>query len=730
MSNVTNLNKSENNYSFTSEGRLYYLLITTAIDRIRLQLKEEHSILNYVGDMGISELKKEKLFMNCYSMQDYETSLDEIISEGNIVLEVLQNSIFKLSIFYRFINKYNSFETILKEEKAEEMSNENVLHNIDYQLKAIFALLEDRKTEQLLSIKDNKEEMKALKEELLNNKKIIIKASEERMMRAIASFDNVMTQPYSVDSLTEKINLYKDVLICLDDGETENWLKDRFIFIYNEMCKEFTSYKIVKEELSKYKAEAGFTKSFKEEFEELGKEFKFIKEGLSLSVIKGEENLMELSKKVEELIKLGEEKFIQSFKIQEQQLRQSITALNNCNASVQFRLNSLSKNISNGFSAGKKIVRKMNLKIEENKENLLRLYNVYSNEIVDKIRLNHSKLNNTERLITDLTNSMKRDIHYINNDIKQEITSNSLIAKNNIKLEEKLKTMTNNVILEGHIVKINSIILLSSGYIASASTDKTIKIWDINKYICIKTLADHTKSVTCLALLSEGEFASGSADCTIKIWDCKNNYQCVRTISAHASYVSSLLFLRNWKLVSGSHDKTIKIWNDNYECEHTIGDAHKSIISSLINLADGFFASSSHDTTFKIWDANYKIVNILNLDKEVYCLALLPFGDIASGTTDIEIWKCNNDYKEVERIRTIIKSNNFVHCLAMFNNNYLVSGIVNTPLKFWDIYKDFKEINILQKDYVEAGSAIVVLNDNRIVSGSRRSFIRIWNTDI
>jgi WD40 repeat protein len=60
--------------------------------------------------------------------------------------------------------------------------------------------------------------------------------------------------------------------------------------------------------------------------------------------------------------------------------------------------------------------------------------------------------------------------------------------------------------------------------LASGSTDKTIKIWDQNNGIIIKTLLGHTESIKSSAVLPSGFLARASDDNTIQIWKWKLYY--------------------------------------------------------------------------------------------------------------------------------------------------------------------------------------------------------------
>jgi WD40 repeat protein len=76
-----------------------------------------------------------------------------------------------------------------------------------------------------------------------------------------------------------------------------------------------------------------------------------------------------------------------------------------------------------------------------------------------------------------------------------------------------------NIILDGHSNKVNCIITLNNGDLASGSDDKSIIIWDSTTYNIKRLLKNHTYYVLSLAQLPNDDLASASGDYTIKIWD-------------------------------------------------------------------------------------------------------------------------------------------------------------------------------------------------------------------
>lgn len=55
-------------------------------------------------------------------------------------------------------------------------------------------------------------------------------------------------------------------------------------------------------------------------------------------------------------------------------------------------------------------------------------------------------------------------------------------------------------------------------YLASASKDGSIRIWDTQMGRCDKILTGHTQSVTCVKWGGDGLLYSSSQDRTIKVW--------------------------------------------------------------------------------------------------------------------------------------------------------------------------------------------------------------------
>jgi WD40 repeat protein len=102
--------------------------------------------------------------------------------------------------------------------------------------------------------------------------------------------------------------------------------------------------------------------------------------------------------------------------------------------------------------------------------------------------------------------------------------------------------------LEGHSGYVTSVAFShDSTWLASASGDRTVKMWDASSGTCLHTLEGHSSAVSSVAFSHDSTWlASASDDRTVKIWDASSG-ACLHTLESHSGYVTSVAF---------SHDST------------------------------------------------------------------------------------------------------------------------------------------------------------------------------
>jgi U3 small nucleolar RNA-associated protein 13 len=113
---------------------------------------------------------------------------------------------------------------------------------------------------------------------------------------------------------------------------------------------------------------------------------------------------------------------------------------------------------------------------------------------------------------------------------------------------------------------------VGKGLILTGSGDKTIKIWSLSDYSCLRTFEGHTNSVLKVAWLNipkpedrnrkHGQIASAGGDGLVKVWDA-NTGELSCTLDNHEDRVWALTVhpVTNM-IVSGSGDSTVTFWKD------------------------------------------------------------------------------------------------------------------------------------------------------------------------
>jgi WD40 repeat protein len=93
---------------------------------------------------------------------------------------------------------------------------------------------------------------------------------------------------------------------------------------------------------------------------------------------------------------------------------------------------------------------------------------------------------------------------------------------------------------EGHSSTVNSVVFShDSTRLASASWDRTVKVWDANSGMCLQTLEGHSSTVSSVVFSHDSmRLASASHDGTVKIWDASSGL-CLQTLEWNGDSVSS-----------------------------------------------------------------------------------------------------------------------------------------------------------------------------------------------
>ncbi|KAG8953427.1 U3 small nucleolar RNA-associated protein 13 [Tulasnella sp. 424] len=104
--------------------------------------------------------------------------------------------------------------------------------------------------------------------------------------------------------------------------------------------------------------------------------------------------------------------------------------------------------------------------------------------------------------------------------------------------------------------------------VATASGDKSVKLWSLESFACLKTFEGHTNSVLRVDFLNKGlQLVTSAADGLVKLWNVKDE-ECTATLDNHEEKVWALAIPSHEKyIVSAAADSVVTFWEDCTELE-------------------------------------------------------------------------------------------------------------------------------------------------------------------
>jgi WD40 repeat protein len=223
-------------------------------------------------------------------------------------------------------------------------------------------------------------------------------------------------------------------------------------------------------------------------------------------------------------------------------------------------------------------------------------------------------------------------------------------------------------------------------YVATASSDKTIKIWDASNWNLIQTYKNHSKSVHALEFINEDTIVTGGFDNTIQIWIICTGIT-NRTIYTTNNVHSLQLMSNSFDLLAGLGNGYINIYNIYTGSFISTLKGHSEWVFDLVLLSNqNLLASSSGDNSTRIWDlTTYTLkYNLTGHTSWVRGLKLVSTEILASGSWDytIKLWNITDG----TLIRTLSEHTNKISwSVDLFNSYILVSGSYDRKIKLWNI---------------------------------------------
>jgi len=264
--------------------------------------------------------------------------------------------------------------------------------------------------------------------------------------------------------------------------------------------------------------------------------------------------------------------------------------------------------------------------------------------------------------------------------------------------------------------------------IASSSKDATVRIWDAISRRADIVLSGHKDSVSCVKWGGTGFIYTASLDRTIKIWNVSKG-TLMHTLSSHAHRINHLALSTDFVLRTGYHDHTGTV-PEAQDDRRTKAKARFTKAATLNNQIVERLISASDDLTMYLWEPTSStptkpLARLMGHQKAVNHVTFSPDGlYIASAGFDnhVKLWQAQ-DGKFITTLRGHVAP--AYQCCFSPDSRLLVSASKDTTLKVWEVRTGkLKEDLPGHKDEVYAVDWSP--DGDRVGSGGKDKAVRIW----
>lgn len=266
--------------------------------------------------------------------------------------------------------------------------------------------------------------------------------------------------------------------------------------------------------------------------------------------------------------------------------------------------------------------------------------------------------------------------------------------------------------------------------VISGSSDKTIKVWDIETYKeqITMNISRQESYVSSTAFSPDSKHLASISSGDVKVWDMETGAE-MMTLYNHKETADRVKFSPDGNhIISANWDGTIRVWDATTGKDLMTLHGHNGFIPRFALSSDGkHIVSTRRDKTIKIWDATTG-VEVMNLaghkDGVAWSLTYSPDGSrIISGGMDgtIKVW----DAETGAELMTFRYYDGPVNSIEFSPDGKFAVSCIGDIIKVLDA-ETFEEVMNL---YGHLGVISIVFSPDgkRIFSVGSYNDVKVWN---